>query len=128
MCSVYFDDISYFTSHKTLAATSLPYRTKRLRAKTFAVFTVLLKPQKFSYKFQSALALVDVVLMQMHKFFRKYSQLQKLCPLVVLYYTVCEYSYYHECILESWKTSHSKVCFSYMVHEVIKLFQCCPSF
>ena len=43
------------------------------RTKAYAVFVVLLEPQMFSHKFQSVWALVDIVLMQTQKFFRKYS-------------------------------------------------------
>ena len=50
------------------------YSTKHLRAKTFIDFAVLLEPWMFCHKFQSVLALVGVVLMQMRTFFCNYSQ------------------------------------------------------
>ena len=52
----------------------LLYCTKCSRVKTFIVFVVLLELQMFSHNFQSVLALMDSVLMQMQKFICKSSQ------------------------------------------------------
>ena len=51
----------------------IPYSTKRLKAKTSQFSWILLKPIMFFHKFQSALALVHVVLLQTQKFFCEYS-------------------------------------------------------
>ena len=53
----------YISMVLSCPVTSIPYSTKDSRAKTFAVFAV--EPQMFSHEFQSFLALVDIVLMQM---------------------------------------------------------------